>query len=161
VIVRSVKIAAISAIELSAVSTVRIVSFVIMVKIVSAVMSAADAVSCHIWWPRVDNKYLVLRIPRRSCDMHFIMLGILPLFSVVYFRYPNYKSFLKYRTNQKSPVHHQGRKMRSKCSSALRGIGSRTRVKPWPRAVIGSCSKMGFSEFDSLNRLCTLVLKAP
>jgi hypothetical protein len=72
VIGASIKIAAISAIELSSVSGR--VSLVIMVRIVSAAISAVSAVSCHIWSPKVDNKYLVLRSSRRAYDMLFIML---------------------------------------------------------------------------------------
>jgi hypothetical protein len=86
VIGASIKIAAISAIELSSVSGR--VSLVIMVRIVSATISAVSAVSCHIWSPRVDNKYLVLRSSRRAYDMLFIMLS--PLFPLLYFRYPKH-----------------------------------------------------------------------
>jgi hypothetical protein len=93
VIVVSIKIAAVSAIELSSASTVRIVRLVIMVRIVSAAISVVIVVSCHIWSPRVDNTYLFLRLPRRAYDMLFVMLFILLSFPLFYFRYSNYDHF--------------------------------------------------------------------
>jgi hypothetical protein len=82
----------VSAIELSSASTVRIVRLVIMVRIVSAAISAVNVVSCHIWSPRVDNKYLFLRLPRKVYDRLFIMLFILLSFPPFYFRYSNYEN---------------------------------------------------------------------